>query len=115
MRLKFTVFMLRTQRIREKSAQQLQNWIRKAEEAVDECEGEEARREWIKIAGFLQQVLNGLLKAYDDTRFNEDLQQARKLLNEIRKKQEQLRVWEESLKLKEQELNRKLEVLQKTK
>lgn len=104
--------MLKTQKIREKAAKQLEGWIQKAEKASEQASDEKLKQEWLRIAGFLHQVLNTVLKWYDQTRFNENLQEAEKLLNEIKEWQEQLEMRERELQIKEAELNRKIAALE---
>lgn len=112
--LKIQLKILKTQQIREKAAKQLQKWISEAEKAAGQSdEDPDVKREWLKLAGFLHQILNSLLKSYDATRFNEDLQEAEKLIEELKKKQEELEAWEQELRLKEGELNRKLAAIEK--
>ncbi|MEM3788632.1 MAG: hypothetical protein QXN95_02030, partial [Candidatus Bathyarchaeia archaeon] len=81
---KIRLFMLKTQRMREKAAKRLEGWIERAEKASEQASDEKLKQEWLRIAGFLHQVLNTVLKWYDEVRLNEDLQEAEKLLNEIK-------------------------------
>ena len=44
------------------------------------------RDDWIRIAGYIAQVINSLTKAYDETRFNEDLQRLREMIRRAKEK-----------------------------
>lgn len=105
---------LQTQKIREDTAKRLQGYITQAEKMADKCQDEKIQREWLKLAGFLQQILTTVLRAYDEVRFQEDFQKLEKLFAELKQKQAQLEAWEHELRLKEEELNRKLAVLEKS-
>jgi len=107
------LFMLKTQKIREKAAKQLQSWIAKAERAAEQAQDEQVQREWIKLAGFLHQILNGLLKSYDTVRLDEGIQTLERLFEKFKEKQAQLEMRERELAIKEEEVNRKLAALAK--
>jgi len=107
------LFKLQTQKIREMAARQLQNWIAKAEKAAEKARDEQVQREWIKLAGFLHQILNGLLKSYDTVRLDEGIQTLERLFEKFKEKQAQLEMRERELAIKEEELNRKLAALAK--
>ena len=44
------------------------------------------RDDWVRIAGYIAQVINSLTKAYDETRFNEDLQRLKEMIRRAKEK-----------------------------
>jgi len=114
------VAFLKTQRKREYLVEKLQRRLEIAEKEAEKAEDPAVKAEWTRIIGFLTQTLNGLLKAYDMVRFNEDLQQLKRLVEMAKEEHERLNQWqaelearERALAIKEEELNRKLEALAK--
>jgi DNA repair ATPase RecN len=113
--------MLKTQDIREATVLKLQKWIDRAEQASEESEDLEVKQQWLKLAGFLTQVLNSLLKTYDQVRLDEDLQEAEKIISEVEKmraeyeeklreveaKEQELQMWEQRLRNWETMLSQK--------
>ena len=117
---KLTVAFLKTQKKREYLVEKLQRRLEIAEKEAEKAEDPSVKAEWTRIIGFLTQTLNGLLKAYDAVRFNEDLQQLKRLVEMAKEEHERLSQWqaelearERALAIKEEELNRKLEALSK--
>jgi len=117
---RLTLAFLKTQRKREFLVEKLQRQLEKAEKEAEKAEDPSVKAEWTRIIGFLTQTLNGLLKAYDMVRFNEDLQQLKRLVEMAKEEHERLNQWqaelearERALAIKEEELNRKLEALAK--
>jgi uncharacterized membrane protein YccC len=117
---KFTFAFLKTQRIREGLFKKLQRRLEIAEAEADRAVDATVKAEWNRLVGFLTQTLNGLLKAYDAVRFNEDMQQLKRLVEQAKREHERLRRWQEELEareralaIKEEELNRKLDALAK--
>ena len=117
---KLMVAFLKTQRKREYLVEKLQRRLEIAEKEAEKAEDPAVKAEWTRIIGFLTQTLNGLLKAYDMVRFNEDLQQLKRLVEMAKEEHERLNQWqaelearERALAIKEEELNRKLEALAK--
>ena len=116
---KIRLFMLETQRIREDLAEQLQKWIIRVEHEAERTEDPKIRAEWTRLLGFLSQTLNSIMKAYDQVRLDEDIQEAREILDEIEKLKEkldrrerELEDWERRLQAKEEELVRREQALQ---
>jgi len=117
---KVRLLALKTQDIREATALKLQKWIDEAERAADESV-DEVKQQWLKLAGFLTQVLNSLLKTYDQVRLDEDIREAEKIISEVEKmraeyegklreveaKEQELRMWEQRLRNWENMLSRK--------
>jgi DNA repair ATPase RecN len=115
------LLMLKTQDIREATVLKLQKWIDRAEQASEESEDLEVKQQWLKLAGFLTQVLNSLLKTYDQVRLDEDLQEAEKIISEVEKmraeyeeklreveaKEQELQMWEQRLRNWETMLSQK--------
>lgn len=108
------IFILKTQGVREDLALSLQKWISKAESEVEKAEDPKVRSEWLRLAGFLTQVLNSVMRIYDEVRFNEDIQQLSEMIKEaeeirerLKEKERELENLELRLKMKEDELRRK--------
>jgi len=117
---KLMVAFLKTQRKREYLVEKLQRRLEIAEKEAEKAEDPAVKAEWTRIIGFLTQTLNGLLKAYDMVRFNEDMQELKRLVEMAKEEHERLNQWqaelearERALAIKEEELNRKLEALAK--
>jgi hypothetical protein len=117
---KLTFAFLKTQQTREVLVKKLQRRLEIAEQEADNAEDPTVKAEWNRLVGFLTQTLNGLLKAYDAVRFNEDIQKLKRLVEMAKQKHERLQQWQEQLEarervlaIKEEELNRKLDVLAK--
>lgn len=60
---------------REKLLKKLEKALKKAEEAED----------W-KLVGFICQTINSILNSYDETRFNEDVQRLKRLIEDAKKR-----------------------------
>jgi DNA repair ATPase RecN len=117
---KVRLLALKTQDIREATVLKLQRWIDEAERAADESV-DEVKQQWLKLAGFLTQVLNSLLKTYDQVRLDEDLQEVEKIISEVEKmraeyeeklreaeaKEQELQMWEQRLRNWENMLSQK--------
>jgi len=117
---KLVVAFLKTQRKREFLVEKLQRRLEIAEKEAEKAEDPSVKAEWTRIIGFLTQTLNGLLKAYDMVRFNEDMKELKRLVEMAKEEHERLSQWqaelearERALAIKEEELNRKLEALAK--
>jgi G3E family GTPase len=117
---KLTFAFLKTQQTREVLIKKLQHRLEIAEQEADNAEDPTVKAEWNRLVGFLTQTLNGLLKAYDAVRFNEDMQQLKHLVEMAKQEHERLQQWQEQLEareravtIKEEELNRKLDALAK--
>lgn len=89
---RFRVCLLQTQSIRERAVVQLQRWISEAEKAAGQAADPDLKREWLRLGGFLHQILNSLLKTYDEVMLDEGLKEAEKVLNELKEWKEQLEV-----------------------
>ena len=50
------------------------------------AESAENRDDWVRIAGYIAQVINSLTKAYDEVRFNEDMQRLREMIRRAKEK-----------------------------
>ena len=116
---KIQLFMLETQRIREDLAEQLRKWISRVESEAEQTEDPKIRAEWTRLLGFLSQTLNSIMKVYDEVRLNEDIQEAREILDELERLKEnldrrerELEDWERRLQAKEEELTRREQALQ---
>ena len=68
---------LKTQEIRVKLIAKLERLF---EMAANEAKNAENREDWMKVAGFIAQVINSLTKAYDEVRFNENMKKLRELI-----------------------------------
>jgi chromosome segregation ATPase len=117
---KLTVAFLKTQKTREALVKRLQRRLEIAEKEADKAEDPAVKAEWSRLIGFLTQTLNGLLKAYDSVRFNEDMQELKRLVEMAKREHERLQRWQEQLEareralaIKEEEVNRKLDALAK--
>jgi chromosome segregation ATPase len=111
---KLTFAFLKTQRTREALVKRLQRRLEIAEKEADKAEDPAVKAEWSRLIGFLTQTLNGILKAYDAVRFNEDMQELKSLIKECEKLREELnKEWEEleaqkqDLELHRKELERR--------
>jgi chromosome segregation ATPase len=117
---KLTFAFLKTQKTREALVKRLQRRLEIAEKEADRAEDPAVKAEWSRLIGFLTQTLNGLLKAYDSVRFNEDMQELKRLVEMAKREHERLQRWQEQLEareralaIKEEEVNRKLDALAK--
>jgi chromosome segregation ATPase len=115
---RLTFAFLKTQKTREALVKKLQKRLEIAEKEADRAEDPAVKAEWSRLIGFLTQTLNGLLKAYDSVRFNEDMQELKRLVEMAKREHERLQRWQEQLEareralaIKEEEVNRKLEAL----
>jgi hypothetical protein len=50
------------------------------------AENAENREDWVRIAGFIAQTINGLAKSYDETRFNEEMKELEQLIEQAKKR-----------------------------
>ena len=117
---KLTFAFLKTQKTREALVKRLQRRLEIAEKEADKAEDPAVKAEWNRLIGFITQTINSLLKAYDAVRFNEDIQQLKRLVEMAKQEHERLQRWQEQLEareralaIKEEEVNRKLEALAK--
>jgi hypothetical protein len=117
---KLTFAFLKTQKTREALVKRLQRRLEIAEKEADKAEDPAVKAEWNRLIGFITQTINSLLKAYDAIRFNEDIQQLKRLVEMAKQEHERLQRWQEQLEareralaIKEEEVNRKLEALAK--
>ena len=101
---KLTFAFLKTQKTREALVKKLQKRLEIAEKEADSAEDAAVKAEWNRLIGFLTQTLNGLLKAYDAVRFNEDMQQLKRLIKECKQLREELNAEQEQLEAQKQEL-----------
>jgi uncharacterized membrane protein YccC len=113
------IMFLKTQKTREQLVKRLERQLLQAEKEAEKATDPAVKAEWTRIIGFITQTLNGLLKAYDMVRLNEDVQRAHQLIKQIKERYERLERWqqelearERALKIKEEELNRKLPALE---
>jgi chromosome segregation ATPase len=113
------IMFLKTQKTREQLVKRLERQLLQAEKEAENAADPAVKAEWTRIIGFITQTLNGLLKAYDTVRLNEDVQRAQQLIEQIKEKYEKLQRWqqelearERALKIKEEELNRKIAALE---
>ncbi|MCD6466224.1 hypothetical protein J7L27_07670 [Candidatus Bathyarchaeota archaeon] len=74
---------LKTQELRVKLISELENLFNYA---IQMARGAENRDSWVKIAGYIAQTINSLTKAYDETRFNEDLQRLKEMIRRAKEK-----------------------------
>ena len=117
---KLTFAFLKTQKTREALVKRLQRRLEIAEKEADKAKDPAVKAEWNRLIGFITQTINSLLKAYDAVRFNEDIQQLKRLVEMAKQEHERLQRWQEQLEareralaIKEEEVNRKLEALAK--
>jgi len=101
---KLTFAFLKTQRTREALVKKLQKRLEIAEKEADKAEDPAVKTEWNRLIAFITQTLNGLLKAYDAVRFNEDMQQLKRLIKECKQLREELNAEQEQLEAQKQEL-----------
>jgi len=100
---KVRLLALKTQDIREATVLKLQRWIDEAERAADESV-DEVKQQWLKLAGFLTQVLNSLLKTYDEIRLEEGIKELERMISEAEKKRAEYEEKLRAAEAKEQEL-----------
>jgi len=50
------------------------------------AESAENRDDWVRIAGYIAQVINSLANSYDETRFNEDMKRLEEMIKRAKKK-----------------------------
>ncbi|MEM1989383.1 MAG: hypothetical protein QW782_01945 [Candidatus Bathyarchaeia archaeon] len=53
--------------------------------AVIMAKSSETPEEWMRIAGYIAQTINSLAKTFDETRFNEDIQRLREMIENAKK------------------------------
>lgn len=77
------IFQIETQDLRIKLIKELEVLFK---HAVMMAKTAENRDDWMKIAGYIAQVINSLAKAYDETKFNEDIQRLREMIRRAKEK-----------------------------
>jgi hypothetical protein len=54
--------------------------------ARDMARAADNREDWIKICGYIAQVINSLAKSYDEVRFNEQMKELKELIETAKKR-----------------------------
>lgn len=76
---------LDTQNLRIKLIESLERMFYYAKEMVT-SPAIENREEWLKICGYIAQVIKSLADSYDETRFNEQLKELESLIETAKRK-----------------------------
>jgi hypothetical protein len=74
---------LKTQDLRVRLIADLEKLFRIAKAMAETAEN---REDWIRVAGFIAQTINGLAKSYDETRFNEEMKELEMLIEQAKKR-----------------------------
>jgi len=74
---------LKTQELRVKLITELESLFNYAALMAKTADN---RDDWVRIAGYIAQTINSLTKAYDETRFNEDLQRLKEMIRRAKEK-----------------------------
>jgi hypothetical protein len=76
-----------TQRVRAQLILDLQSLHEVAMDQVTSTRGKKgpAQQNWVKIAAYISQVINGIAKTYDVTQIKTELEELRKTLGELEK------------------------------
>ncbi|MEM2127828.1 MAG: hypothetical protein QXH67_06370 [Candidatus Bathyarchaeia archaeon] len=74
---------METQKIRIKLISQLEQLF---DYAVVMAGKAENREDWMKVASYIAQTINSISNSFDETRFNEDLQRLRDLIEKAKKR-----------------------------
>ena len=74
---------LRTQDLRVRLISELEKLFIIARKMAESAEN---RDDWVRIAGYIAQVINSLANSYDETRFNEDMKRLEEMIKRAKKK-----------------------------
>jgi hypothetical protein len=74
---------LKTQDLRVKLISDLERLFQIAKQMAETVENSE---DWIRIAAFIAQTINSLAKSYDETRFNEQMKELERLIEQAKKR-----------------------------
>ncbi len=76
---------LKTQELRVKLINQLEGLFNHAA-AMAQSRAVENREEWLRIAGYIAQVINSFSNSFDEVRLNEDMQRLRDLIERAKRR-----------------------------
>ena len=74
---------LKTQELRVRLINELEKLFMIARKMAESAEN---RDDWVRIAGYIAQVINSLAKAYDETKFNEDMKRLEEMIRRAKEK-----------------------------
>jgi hypothetical protein len=74
---------LKTQDLRVKLIADLERLFQIAKDMAETAENQE---DWIRVAVFIAQTINSLAKSYDETRFNEQMKELERLIEQAKKR-----------------------------
>lgn len=74
---------LQTQELRVKLISELERLFLFARDTAKTAEN---REEWVKICGYIAQIINSLANSYDEVRFNEQMRELENLIEEAKKR-----------------------------
>lgn len=72
-----------TQRLRASLIMELEQLFRSAARMAKSSEN---REEWMRIAGYIAQIISGLARSFDEIRLNEDIQRLREMIERAKEK-----------------------------
>ena len=74
---------LKTQELRVRLISELEKLFIIARKMAESAENKD---DWVRIAGYIAQVINSLANSYDETRFNEDMKRLEEMIQRAKKK-----------------------------